>query len=444
MNRQAATSNGFNRRVRDLGLDQVTDPRVRGKVKVALPALLSALVAAMVTRARSLRGVEQRTGQMARKLGSWMGVTGRIADNTFGKVIPRLSLDELVGCLHRQVKAEHRRRALEPTCLPMGAVAIDGKNVATVRWHDLCRVLELDTNEATTAHVRHLLHQRYPEAQLCEPENGRPYALIRAHTVTLISSSAAVCVHQRAIGGDTNEIGSMPALVDELEQAYGKTRLFEIITTDAGNTSLEAATRMVEAGWHYFAQIKTTHASLHAEAVRMLGRRPKARSHATCTDTQNGLLVTYHVWSSDLGEQGWMDWCHARQLIRVLRITENPTTGQTTTGQRYYVTSCTSADLAPRTALALSRAHWRCEDEIHWTLDAELSEDRRRLAWSRHPRGALVVSILRLMALAILAVARRLSHFGHSRETPSWTQVAEHFLLQLCGSILQTHAFDLA
>ena len=47
-----------------------------------------------------------------------------------------------------------------------------------------------------------------------------------------------------------------------------------------------------------------------------------------------------------------------------------------------------------------------------------------------------------MIALAILAVARRLSRFGHTCETPSWAQVAEHFLLQLCGSILQTEAFD--
>ena len=47
-----------------------------------------------------------------------------------------------------------------------------------------------------------------------------------------------------------------------------------------------------------------------------------------------------------------------------------------------------------------------------------------------------------MIALAILAMARRMSRFGHTRETPSWTQVAEHFLLQLCGSILETEAFD--
>ena len=32
---------------------------------------------------------------------------------------------------------------------------------------------------------------------------------------------------------------------------------------------------------------------------------------------------------------------------------------------------------------------------------------------------------------------------GYSHETPSWAQVAEHFLLKLCGSILQTEAFDI-
>ncbi len=62
------------------------------------------------------------------------------------------------------------------------------------------------------------------------------------------------------------------------------------------------------------------------------------------------------------------------------------------------------------------------------------NEDRRRLAWSRHPQGSLVVSALRMTALCILAVARKLSRFGYSEETPSWGQVAEHFLLQLCAS----------
>jgi hypothetical protein len=34
-----------------------------------------------------------------------------------------------------------------------------------------------------------------------------------------------------------------------------------------------------------------------------------------------------------------------------------------------------------------------------------------------------------MMALAILATARRLSRMEYSKESPSWAQVAEHFLL---------------
>ncbi len=47
-----------------------------------------------------------------------------------------------------------------------------------------------------------------------------------------------------------------------------------------------------------------------------------------------------------------------------------------------------------------------------------------------------------MLALAILAVARRMTRMEYSRETPSWAQVADNFLLELCDSILDTQAFD--
>jgi len=48
-----------------------------------------------------------------------------------------------------------------------------------------------------------------------------------------------------------------------------------------------------------------------------------------------------------------------------------------------------------------------------------------------------------MMALCILALARQLSQTGYSLERPSWAQVAEHFFLKLCGSVLDMQAFDL-
>ena len=137
-----------------------------------------------------------------------------------------------------------------------------------------------------------------------------------------------------------------------------------------------------------------------------------------------------------------MNWTHARQLVRVQRIAEHPTTGKKTVGNRYYVTSKSPGELESENALSISRGHWRCEEETHWTADAMLLEDRRQLAWSRHPNGVFIVSLLRMMALNILAVARKLSRLGDREETPTWHQVAEHFLLQLCATTLRTEDFD--
>lgn len=259
-------------------------------------------------------------------------------------------------------------------------------------------MLDLDSQTATAPEVKKLLAERFPEAQLCVPENGDPYALLRMHTVTLISSDAAPCIHMRPIAGRTNEIGSMPDLLLQLKAVYGRTRLFQLVTTDAGNTSLELAGQIVDLRCDYFAQIKCGHGSIHQEAVRALGSRTEEMADATYADMQNGYAVTYHAWHVDLGESGWLDWTHARQLVRVQRRAVHPITGRSkrlaSVGNRYYVSSRTVVQLTARLALTFSRYHWRCENETHWTSDAELLEDRRRLAWSRNPRGILLVAVV--------------------------------------------------
>jgi hypothetical protein len=235
----------------------------------------------------------------------------------------------------------------------------------------------------------------------------------------------------------------MPELLGELHAAYGRTGLIQMVTTDAGNTSVKVATQIRDRHrWDYFLQIKSEHGELYLEAVRALGSKTARQADASLVDHQNGEVVTYRLWQHDLTEHGWLDWSHARQLVRVQRTAEDPKTGNKKVGNRFYVCNRTPAELRPNGCLKISRAHWRCENETHWTTDVELREDRRRLAWSRHPNGVFVVSVLRMMALDILAVARKLSRYAYSLETPSWQQVAEHFLIVLCESILDTEAFD--
>ncbi|MBI5481082.1 MAG: hypothetical protein HY906_19650 [Deltaproteobacteria bacterium] len=209
-------------------------------------------------------------------------------------------------------------------------------------------------------------HRRRPAAaQLCAPQEGQPYALMRVHTVTLISADAAPCIHLRPIEGETNGLGAMPALLAELARDYGRTGLFHLVTTDAGNTACGLMGQVLDHGWEYCARIKSEHGDLSKEAERVLGPRRRERAAASYTDTENGELCTYHLWRYDLEDAGWLDWTPARQFLRVERIAEKPQTGARTVGSRFYVTSLAPDELGPKTALSTTRAHWRCEEETH-------------------------------------------------------------------------------
>lgn len=444
MERQAATNRGLARRVHDLRLENVADPRENKCVDHPLAVVLTAVISTMASDGPGLRGAETRTDQIATNHEhGWQGIVQRIADNTFGAVLRRLDASDLAACLHRMTKAEHRRGNLDPVVLPVGTASIDGKNTATLRWHDLCRLAGVDKQQASVEAIKELFLRHFPEVQICVPRDGDPYGLIRSHTVTLVSSRAAYGLHIRNIPGTTNEIGALPETLRELHDAYGRTAIIQMVTTDAGNTSLSTATKIAtDYKWDYFSQIKSEHGSIYTEATRALGSLSQDAAETTCTERREGKDVTYRVWCHDLALHGWLDWSHARQLVRVQRTTVDPKTGETTVGDRYYVSSRSVADLSAGQCLLLSRKHWRCENETHWPNDAIFHEDIRRLRWSRHPLGIMAAAVLRMICTSILAIVRSLSRIGHCNGKPTWKQVMDHFLLTLCGSVLQTGAFD--
>lgn len=444
MNRQAATTPGLSRRVDDLRLEKVADVREQKYVDHRLPTVLTAVISAMASDAPGLRGAENRTDQIAaRHKGGWKGITRRISDNAIGAVLRRIEPSDLAECLHRMAKAENRRGNLRPVVLRAGTAAIDGKNTATIRWHDLCRLAGADEQRASAEEIRSFFQNSFPQVQVCIPRNGDPYGLIRSHTVTLISSEAAYGLHLRNIPGATNEIGALPDTLRELHKAYGRTSIIQMVTTDPGNTSLPTNTMIVEeCKWGYFSQIKSEHGCIYKEATRVLGRQHEAAATATYKERRAGKDVEYYVWCCGLTSDGCADWSHARQLIRVQRVTVDTRTHETTVGNRFYVCSRDATEVNADECMLISRKHWRCENETHWTDDAILREDIRRLRWSRHPVGILAAAVLRMISVSILAIARRMSTIVGSTNKPTWKQVMEHFLISLCGSVMQTGAFD--
>jgi len=217
--------------------------------------------------------------------------------------------------------------------------------------------------------------------------------------------------------------------------------MVELVTMDAGNTTQEVAAYISKQQADYFLAIKSVQGHLFEWAEQTLGPASRARPVYTRSEEYNGQTVCYSVFRHSLPE-GRGDYETARQVFRIERVAA--TDEKTSVGNRYFVGSLAEDEMSGEHAYMLARAHWRCENEGHWTADAIWKEDATRTPWTTHPQGVLVVGLLRAIAINILAVLRAMSRIRREGELdkPAWQTVIEHALLALCDPILDTSAFD--
>ena len=442
--RKAASTKGFLRRLEDARFEQVEDPRQQHRITHRLEPVLNLSVLSLVTAARSTRAVEERSEGLKEEVKRSIELVDSISDNAFGLLMPRLEPHDLRKVLRSQVKAEWGRKNLRPTHLPWSTVAIDGKHVATIAEQRLRALISqttpLDGDKLELADVRRLLASRFPQVQL-HAHDGQFYGLVRAHRATLVSSAAAVVMDQQTIMGDTNEWGTIKQTLGALFEHYKRTKMVELVTMDAGNTTKEVAALIARHSADYFLAIKSVQGELFELAEQALGPEAEARPAYSTTEEYNGQTVCYSVFCHQL-PQGHRDYETARQVFRIERVAA--TDEKTSVGNRYFVGSMPSEQMTAEQAYRLARAHWRCENEGHWTADAIWKEDATRTPWTTHPQGVLVVGLLRAVAINILAVLRALSRTGDEGKfhKPPWKTVIEHALLALCDIILDTSAFD--
>lgn len=458
---QAATPRGVERRVEDAGFHRVSDKRCPARRRFALGPLLGLAVYGLASGATSLRALETRSEQLRESVREQLGLPmERIADNTLGRVLRGLSFTELRNCLHRQVKAEYRRGRLCPAegkqslKLKSGrnVASVDGKALSTLHLRELqqqTRQVLKETADARTRDkewvpaledIKAVFSSRFPHVKLVHPDEGEMYGTVMVHRTTLVSSDAAVCIDQRPIAGKCNEVGEMPATVDELFGAYGRTELLDIVTSDAGNISLKVADRLQMHGADYFFGLKENQPELYKEAIRTLAQAGDKERKADASEERSGATVTYRCWSQPL-PGGYLKWNHARQLLRIERTTIN-NDDEVVTSDRYFITSMAPDALDGEDALVLARMHWRCENEGHWTSDVFFKEDARRHHGSRHAAGIIARSYLTMIAQNIVAVLRALSRLGDELLRPRWADVFAHFAAVLFDTRLDTTLFD--
>jgi hypothetical protein len=377
----------FEQRQSLLRFDQVPDPRDPRGQRWRLGALLASALVSLTLLARSLRRAEQLTDDLcSSRLLRKLGIRRRVPDSTLGETLSIVPPQSMLDQLHRQIRAEHRRKALEPTRLPVRVVSIDGK--------------------AQSVH-NHPLTPFYCQQQSAEGEPERyVYKVLNA---TLISPSAAVCIHQKPIPAWTNEMGYFEQFFEELRVAYGRAELFDVVMSDAGVLSREHCGKLDALGYGYVVALKSNNPELEREARALLGsvamqQRPVAEDADWECDSSRGWIKRQLWTSTELA--GWPGWEHLRQLWLVRVLVLHPEDERIEVlEERLYATNLTTGHrIRDQHILHLVRAHWRIENELHGTLDIELREDDS--GWVRRGYGLMNTGLLRAMAYNMLAIAR--------------------------------------
>ena len=376
--------------------DQVPDPRARNS-KHPLRQLLLAVLLGMLAGCRKLRELEELSEEMGPTGRQYLG--GRIPDTTVHDLLAHkhLEVEPFRQHLYWQNKLQARRKRLAPVGLPCGVVAVDGKKVHC------------------------LAHDAQGQAQRVSPSGGKAgYWLLRVLRAVLTSAAGKPALDQLVIPPQTNEMGVFGTLFQTLVLVYGT--LFEILTVDAGMTSLANADLVDKAQRGYVMALKDNQPELYREAQRLLLPQtqgaPLAQTHWERHGTRSVRRALYR------GEQlaGAHGWSHLRQ-VWLVRQSSRDKDGQITIEDRFFLTNLRPGRLTPQQVLLVVRNHWGIENDCFWSLDAQFGEDDH--PWVTTGCALAVLGLLRLMAYNLLQWARKrhlrlLLRSGRLADPPSW------------------------
>lgn len=347
----------FNRVLLKSLLRNVNDPRSNAR-KWSFGSLLQTTMKAMLSGCRNLREYEYLTSRSGQ----------RIPDTTLGDMLAQISEEELERELARGVKEASRSHELDRQELPIRLTVVDGKCLSTATY-------DVDAN------------------WLRRSQRGCSKYVAMALRAYLVSSDLKLHLAQSWVSKGTNERGAFPELLKKLGELYGRTKLLEVLSIDAGITSIKNAQAIKDAGLDYIMALKNAAWSkMTQQAVAILAENLTSAE----VEYVNGKRITRNLYRSPAPVLP--QWQHAREVWRVEKITETETS--TTTENHYYVTSLPKRRLTDKQVLKAVRMHWNIENNANWVLDTAWREDAN--PWANTALG--VVSLLRM--LAYNAVAR--------------------------------------
>jgi predicted transposase YbfD/YdcC len=390
-------------RLPEIGLELVADTRSPQGIRwPKLKPLLTAPLVAMAAGLKSFADTEKLTVEMSRAMRKKLGIRRRIPDTTMRNTMVKVSPNELRKAMRRQTKAAHKRKALMPDGFPFGVVAIDGKYTPIDSWDG-----------------------RYSQYQ-SGGEDGVEYGLVRTINCSLVSSRAKVCIDSSPIPSRTNEMGQFKTVINALVGTYKRTKLFAMVSADAGSCSEENGRHVQSKGLHYIFGLKGSQPTLQTEARAHLARLTAEQAVASTVDIRGRYEVTRRLYlTTEMA--GFLDWTHLQTTLRVESEMVDIETGEVVKQDeddvnRYFISSLEGDRLTPSEWLKLVRMHWGVENNCHNTWDTAFEEDDRR--WiTADPKGAMNVMLIRRLAYNMLALFRSVTQRSEENRMTQWKDI---------------------
>jgi predicted transposase YbfD/YdcC len=355
---------------------RVVDPRRRQGTRYPLAAILALAVVAILTNCTSVLAIAQFGADaplaLRQALGFPDGKTPR--QSTLHRLFAKLNPDAVIAVLAHaccQVVPAPKERASQ-------GVAIDGKA------------------------------QRGRLA--ADPAAGTVHSLSAyCHPIGIVLSQAPIA---HADNKAEAELTVTPAVIASVDWHN------RVMTGDALFCQRKICTQVCEAKGDYLILVKANQGTLFDD-IRLLFEDPDSaltltdRREATTVDYGHGRSAeTRHlIASTDL--VGYLDWPGQAQVFRLERTwTEKGTTHHAI---RYGITSLPPQVADATALLAIKRAHWQIENQLHLPKDVALDEDASLV---HRGFGPDILAILRNLAISLLhhagvtTIAAQLRHYS--------------------------------
>ena len=208
------------------------------------------------------------------------------------------------------------------------------------------------------------------------------------HVVSAYATENRLCLGQETVDKKENEIIAIPKLL-ELLAINGC-----IVTIDAIGCQKKIARAILDRGADYILMVKDNQKEL-SDQIEKIFRLKRSNKKDETIDAGHGRIETRICEALD--DLTFMDekelWPGLKSIVRVQSFRHIKKTGETSKEIRYYITSLNPEPSMLNHAI---RAHWRIENNLHWTLDVTFNEDSARRKKDNSPANFNIINKISL------------------------------------------------